>query len=215
MYINKISLLGLLLDNFTDWWKFSSLWSVNSSCGVNTWHFQFKFWAAAWLVSFESFWLALSWIWFCLSGLLCQEALYWLHWLHSSISLWSGFSFHMSHRVDKQILAFFQLCFRFFLQLLLLFLFVSLFGIELLAPVLLFPGLFWVSWDRFLPLLETALFSVMSWFLTVVAHWLGSVSICLSTLSLTVFISSSSGASKPFIFKSLSWCVTICSYVHK
>ena len=41
------------------------------------------------------------------------EAVYWLHWLHSSISLWSGLSSHMFHRVDKQFSAFFQLCYSF------------------------------------------------------------------------------------------------------
>ena len=38
------------------------------------------------------------------------EAVYWLHWLHDSISLWNGFSCHMSHTVGKQFLAFFRLC---------------------------------------------------------------------------------------------------------
>ena len=39
------------------------------------------------------------------------EAVYWLHWLYDSISLWNGLSYHMSHRVGKQFLAFFRLCY--------------------------------------------------------------------------------------------------------
>ena len=41
------------------------------------------------------------------------EAVYWLHWLQSSISVSSRLSSHVSHRVDKQFLAFFQLCYCF------------------------------------------------------------------------------------------------------
>ena len=80
-----MNLLGLLPDNYRDWWKFSSLQSVSLSSGVKMGNIQFHFWAAAWIASFESFWVALRWTWFCVSGLLCREVVSWLHWLHSSI----------------------------------------------------------------------------------------------------------------------------------
>ena len=35
-----------------------------------------------------------------------REAVYWLHWLHSSTSLWSSLFSHMSYSVDKQFLSF-------------------------------------------------------------------------------------------------------------
>ena len=34
-----MSLLRFLPDNFRDWWKFNSLWTVSRSSGVKTWHF--------------------------------------------------------------------------------------------------------------------------------------------------------------------------------
>ena len=34
-----MSLLRLLPDNFRDWWKFSSLWTVSRSSEKKTWHF--------------------------------------------------------------------------------------------------------------------------------------------------------------------------------
>ena len=41
------------------------------------------------------------------------EVIYWCRWLHNSTSLWSGLSVHMFHRVGKQFLALFWLCYCF------------------------------------------------------------------------------------------------------
>ena len=68
------------------------------------------------------------------------EAVYWLHWLHDSCSLWNDMFCHMSHRVGKQFLAFFHALLLFLL--LLLGLLTLVFGLEVLALLFLFPGLF-------------------------------------------------------------------------
>ena len=60
----------------------------------------------------------------------------------------------------------------------------------------------------------TAVVSVVIWLFTVVASWFGFFfGFCCVACCVTVFICSSSGASKPFSFNSLSKCDTICSYV--
>ena len=98
-------------DNLWDWWKscFCRLWCVNCSSGVETWHFQFRFWAAARVISFALFWLSFCGTWFCPSGLCAGEGFCWLPWLQNNTSLLIFSSFHMSHRVHKKLLAFFLL----------------------------------------------------------------------------------------------------------
>ena len=73
---------------------------------------------------------------FVLAVLCAGKAIYWLHWLESSLFLWNGLFSHRSHMVDKQFLAFFWHS-----VVIILFL---LCGIEFLAPLFLFPGFFWV-----------------------------------------------------------------------
>ena len=60
---------------------------------------------------------------------------------------------------------------------------------------------------------QVTLISIMPWFFTVVARWLGLSALTFVSCWLTVFICSSSGASKQFSSSSLSKCVTICLYV--
>ena len=88
-----------------------------------------------------------------------------------------------------------------------------LFGLELLASVFLFQGLFWLISVR-----SRCFFNRWHWFLKCpgFSQWwhvgLGLSAFTFVSCRLTVFICSSSGAYNLFGSSSLSKCVTICSY---
>ena len=101
-----------------------------------------------------------------------------------------------------------------FLLFLFLLLLTLLFGFEVLASLFLFPGFFlYLSVCSRCFFQQYTLISVMSWILQ---WWHVGLDLSASVFvgcCFTLFICSSSGASKPFSSKSLPRCVAICSNV--
>ena len=117
----------------------------------------------------------------------------------------------MSHRVGKQFLVFFRLVTVFVVVVRNVDVAIRVRGIGITVFVFRINLIIFSLFSLFFQ--QSTLISQMSWFLQ-----LWHVSLVLSALAfavlwLTVFICSSSGASKTITSNSLSSCVTICSYV--
>ena len=151
---------------------------------------------------------------FVAANLWAREAVYWLHWLHISIFPWSDLSFHMFHGVDKQFPAFFTSVTVFVIIVVIILVCIVVRDRDIGATFFvsrivlsIFRLLFFAFWVNGTDFCIVMVF--LKW-------W--HVGLSLSALVfvacwLTVFICSSSRASKPFRSNCLSRCVTIFSCV--
>ena len=107
-----------------------------------------------------------------------MEAVYWRRWLQSSISLWSGLVFHMSHEVGKQ----FRLSFC-SITIFIVIVVVDLIRDAILCAIVSVSRIMLSAFSlSFLCFQPETVFSILSKIFAVVERRFGSVSFCVGSL---------------------------------